>query len=77
MPSLRNSAIVLDKERYRPAPAAAAAPLIQHPPIEAPNLRRSQVMISSLPSISTDVDGITRQFYGGTRNFPTRRIAVV
>jgi hypothetical protein len=36
-------------------------------------LRRSTVMISSLPSISTDVDGITRQFYGG-RALPTRRL---
>lgn len=37
------------------------------------NLAQSNIMISSLPSIATDVDGITRQFYGG-RPLPTRRL---
>jgi hypothetical protein len=31
------------------------------------------VMISSLPSIATSVDGIVRQFYG-IRNLPQRRL---
>jgi hypothetical protein len=73
MPSLKESRIEFDPGRYRRLP-------IQQPifnpalPPEAPvAIRRSPVMISSLPPISTSVDGVLRQFYGG-RNVPTRRL---
>jgi hypothetical protein len=38
------------------------------------HLTRSPVMISSLPAISTNVDGITRQFYN-PRGLPSRRLS--
>jgi hypothetical protein len=47
------------------------------PPIPTPlpaHLVPSSVMISSLPALGTDVDGITRQFY--PNNNPTRRLVV-
>jgi hypothetical protein len=79
MPSLRNSLINLDPKRYErmdPARGTAARPepFIPMPAPEPPaGLRRSPAMISSLPVISTSVDGVIRQFYGGP-NFPTRRL---
>lgn len=73
MPSFKASLVDLAPDRYRridPAQSTAAA-------IPAPELpiaiRRSPVMISSLPSIATDVDGVARQFYGGP-HVPTRRL---
>jgi hypothetical protein len=48
-------------------------PVVSHPPTLPEHLAQSRVMISSLPSISTNVDGITKQFYGGA-NVPTRRL---
>lgn len=73
MPSLRDSAVMLDPGRYQPAPAAT--PAAQNSPGAQPlpeNLTQSPLMISSLPSISSAVDGITRQFYGS--HLPTRRL---
>lgn len=78
MPSLRNSLIDLDPARYErvtPAPRAPQPPprfqpIAPEPPI---GIRRSPVMLSSLPLISTNVDGVIRQFYGGA-NVPTRRL---
>lgn len=82
MPSLRNSLVNLDPARYRridPKGPVSGAPsrAIPFQPMPAPEppiaIRRSPVMISSLPIISTSVDGVLRQFYGGGR-FPTRRL---
>jgi hypothetical protein len=50
-------------------PVAIATPVLPQVPA---HLIQSTVMISSLPAISTVVDGITRQFYGA-RGLPTRR----
>lgn len=76
MPSLRASAIELDPKRYRqinPQPVGGE-PFRPNPAPEPPLvIRRSPVLISSLPRISTDVDGVSRQFYGGP-NVPTRRL---
>jgi hypothetical protein len=78
MPSLRQSLVELDPKRYQRvdprAPIAHPEPFRPSPAPEPPiGIRRSPVMISSLPLISTNVDGIMRQFYGGG-NFPTRRL---
>jgi hypothetical protein len=74
MPSMRASLVDLSPDRYHRI--EPAEPTIAKP-IPAPELpiviRRSPVMISSLPSIATDVDGIARQFYGGP-HVPTRRL---
>lgn len=83
MPSLKNSLRELDPKRYqRIDPHPVGGPIRAHepepfrpspspqPPIA---IRRSPVMLSSLPPISTDVDGVIRQFYGGP-NVPTRRL---
>jgi hypothetical protein len=59
----------------RKVPRAIATPRTEQPqlPAQLPaHLTQSTVMISSLPAISTIVDGTTRQFYGG-RGLPTRR----
>jgi hypothetical protein len=57
--------------RVQPArPVSIATPIVPKLP---DHLTQSTVMISSLPSISTNVDGITRQFYGG-RTLPVRRL---
>jgi len=45
----------------------------QHPPATPEHLQQSTIMISSLPSIATSVDGVTRQFYG-SGNLPKRRL---
>jgi hypothetical protein len=80
MPSLRNSLIELDPKRYeRQDPKFSHAPIaepVHHVPAPEPPIaiRRSPVMISSLPPISASVDSVLRQFYGGG-NFPTRRIS--
>lgn len=80
MPSLRNSLVELDPKRYQridphaPAPAPVVDQFRAMPAPEPPvGIRRSRVMLSSLPTISTNVDGVIRQFYGGP-NFPTRRL---
>lgn len=68
MPNLRDSAIKLDPAKYQPVPT-----MVPPAPVIPAHLQQSSVMISSLPSISTSVDGIIRQFYGGAR-VPTRRL---
>lgn len=77
MPSLKDSLMRPDPVRYRPVNPqpirAAGATVSPVPPVLPPHLRRNTVMLSSLPSISTDVDGITRQFYN-EKNLPTRRL---
>lgn len=80
MPSLRNSLIELDAEQYRRidprrVPVATPEPPFRPalPPEFPGGIRRSPVMISSLPIISTSVDNVIRQFYGGP-NFPSRRL---
>jgi hypothetical protein len=74
MPSLKNSLVSLSGG-YSPVkpttPIAPAQPVSA--PTQANNFVRNTLMISSLPSISTNVDGIVRQFYGG-RPLPTRRL---
>ena len=79
MPSLRSSLVDLDAQRYQRLDPHAGPPRAQpFMPMPAPEppvgIRRSPVLISSLPIISTSVDGVLRQFYGGP-NFPTRRIS--
>lgn len=79
MPSLKQSMIELDPKRYERIDPRLRAPVAEpfrpmpspEPPIA---IRRSPLMISSLPPISTSVDSVIRQFYGGG-NFPTRRIS--
>jgi hypothetical protein len=79
MPSLKNSLVDLDPKRYeridpRVPQRSPVAPFLPMPAPEPPlAIRRSPVMISSLPPISSSVDGVLRQFYGGA-NFPTRRL---
>lgn len=83
MPSLKSSIKPVDPSRYKPVTMRPIATPIQSPggpvmaPINAPQLPSHllplPVRISGLPSISTDVDGITRQFYT-TNNLPQRRL---
>jgi hypothetical protein len=82
MPTLSKSRKPLDPSRYRRIdqprgnPIETHVPFAPHLPPEPPVvIRRSPVMISSLPSIATNVDGIARQFYGGP-NVPTRRLVL-
>ena len=72
MPSLKDSLVTLNPNRYQPA-QSDRTPAIQNPTIQPAHLMSSTVMISSMPVIATTVDGITRQFYryGG---LPTRRL---
>lgn len=73
MPSLRDSAIPIGDSYAR---VATNTPITQQPgPVHPAHLTPSPVMISSLPSISTGVEGITRQFYG-RRNLPQRRLVL-
>lgn len=66
MPRLSRSAVQLNGERYRPVEPTALAPT--QVPTPLPNhLTQSSLLISSLPSIVSGVDGITRQFYGYAR----------
>lgn len=74
MPSLKASAVELSDNYRSLAPEASVSP-VPHPPIPPAHATQSSVMISSMPSVSTSSDGITRQFYGG-RNLPTRRISL-
>lgn len=75
MPSLRESAIELSPSRYRRLPSEPA-PFQPNPAPALPiGVQRATVMISSLPPIATDVDGVLRQFYGG-RNLPFRRLSL-
>lgn len=76
MPSLRDSLIAIDPARYKPvSQGPARAPVVNRPaPPLPPHLSRSVVMISSMPTIATNVDGITRQFYGIRGGLPTRRL---
>jgi hypothetical protein len=58
----------------RRLPVEPIAPIKPPLPPEPPqHLKLSPVFISSMPAMSTDVDGITRQFYGRP-NLPTRRV---
>lgn len=77
MPSLRDSAIVLDPARWRRLPAAPpiAAPVINPAPPIPEHLAPSPVQISSLPAISASSEGLTRQFYGRGR-VPRTRIVL-
>ena len=76
MPSLSNSLVELDAKRYQRLDphAPPPAPFLPMPAPELPlGIRRSPFMVSSLPAISTSVEGVLRQFYGG-QNVPTRRL---
>ena len=72
MPSLAASRIALDPDRYRPKQPISPVQPILTPTLPA-DLTPSSVMISSLPGIYTNVDGITRQF-NGRSTVPTRRL---
>jgi hypothetical protein len=75
VPTLNDSRIKADPERYRAVPATPGfATSIAPPPVLPSHLLRSPVMLSSLPAITTTVDGITRQFYN-PRGLPSRRIS--
>lgn len=69
MPTPQQSRGVDTTRLFRRQPGPIATPIVSQLPV---HLMQSPVMISSLPSISTVVDGITRQFYGA-RQLPTRR----
>lgn len=58
--------------RIAPQPIQPVRGPVHMPPQLPYNLAKSAVQLSSLPSIATDVDGITRQFYNN--NLPTRRL---
>jgi hypothetical protein len=75
MPSLNASLGVSVSNRIRSSgsPARPVGMPTPAPPLPT-NLSQSTIMLSSLPSIATNVDGITRQFYGTGRNLPTRRL---
>jgi hypothetical protein len=73
MPSLKDSAIALPSDRYSPTAPPISDAVPQAAPVLPEHLTRSTVMLSSLPSIATNVDGIVRQFYGSGA-LPTRRI---
>jgi hypothetical protein len=77
MPNLRQSLVELDPKRYERHGTVGQSGPEPFRPMPAPEpptgIARSAVMISSLPAVSTYVDGILRQFYGGPR-VPTRRI---
>jgi hypothetical protein len=76
MPTLSSSRLELNPNHYRrvtPEPVGGVR-FTSNPAPEPPiAIRRSPVMISSLPSIATGADGTARQFYGGA-NVPTRRL---
>lgn len=73
MPRMRTSATRLSQKDYAEMPAAAPAmqPLTPELPT---HLAPSTVLITSLPSIATNVDGVTRQFY--LNRVPTRRLSL-
>lgn len=73
MPAASASAIHLRNRVRVSAPIRPVKTPVAMPTPVPYNLAQSTVMISSLPSIATDVDGITRQFYGG-RQLPMRRL---
>ena len=73
MPSIRDSVVPVDSSRYQNVEQPSGSVQMQNAPIQPTHLKPSPVMICSLPSISTSVDGITRQFYG-RGNLPIRRI---
>ena len=73
MPTAARSRAVDVSRLQRKLPSSPiATPIV--PPMDMHYLTQSPVMISSLPSISTNVDGITRQFYGGSGSVPMRRV---
>jgi hypothetical protein len=75
MPSLISRSVEAHPVRYQPvAPPAMPNVNIPPAPMLPSHLTRSPVMISSLPAISTNVDGITRQFYN-PRGLPSRRLS--
>ncbi len=74
MPSLKNSRVALSPDRWQAARPAPAAPTSRLAPILPPNLKRSATMLSSLPSIATNIStGGINQFYGG-RTVPRRQV---
>ena len=64
MPTMKQSMVELDPERYMSAKGPGASHLTQ-----------STIMLSSLPAMVSGGDSLTRQFYGG-RTLPTRRLIV-
>ena len=77
MPRIAESRITLDPGRYRPVDPVGNGPRAtpQPAPPQPYHLVQSTVMISSMPSIASGVDGITRQFYGSGR-VPTQRVTL-
>ena len=82
MPSLKSSLAKPDPSRYTPIRVNPVGPVRgPNEPISAPihapslpvHLMPSPVRITGLPIISTNVDGITRQFYTNN-NLPQRRL---
>ena len=81
MPRMIDSMISLDPDKYQPIEPlrggthAEPQPMPQPAPQLPMHLVQSTVMISSMPSIASGVDGITRQFYASGR-IPTRRVTL-
>jgi hypothetical protein len=71
VPTLAASRSVSLEGRQQIKPQPTAAPPLT--PVHPPDLSPSTVMISSLPGIATNVDGVTRQF-NGRGTVPTRRL---
>jgi len=80
MPRLSDTAIELPGFYRSPgASSAAPAPAPIHPPtppVIPHYLTISSTMISSLPSISSTLDGAVRQFYRARVSVPTRRVVL-
>lgn len=73
MPTLRNSLMHLDPARWGQPISSPAEPPALRPVALPAHLSPSSTMITSLPALSTEVDGITRQFYRSGR-VPMRRV---
>lgn len=74
MPRMRTSATRLNPKDYTEIPALAVPTPNPLTPELPAHLTASSVMITSLPSIATNVDGVTRQFY--LNRVPTRRLSL-
>lgn len=83
MPSLRSRATGLTGYQLRnPATTGgvppAGLPPASHPalpPVMPEHLVANSMMLTSLPAVSTTLDGATRQFFRGV-NLPVRRVSL-
>ena len=74
MPRMTDSIMKPDPVRYKPVSQRPVGGSVSTAPNLPVHLQQSTVMISSLPSISTNAaDSVLRQFYPAN-NLPTRRL---